>query len=445
MRSIIAAALLLPLLTASVPAAAQPVAPAGDAPRAITLDEAVQLAQQNAPALVQARGALRSSAAQVRRAYAAFAPTLNTSFSSGRQAGATYFQGELVPLRGDPWSFSNSVSASLDIFDGGRRFSEIRRSKAAETSAEAAETTQRYRTALDVKQQYFNALAARELEGAAQRQLQQAEQQLAASTARVRAGAATKSDSLRSVIQVGNARLAVLTARNNQQLANAALTRLVGTDYVVTASPADTLAPEPVVLDSVTLAGMIGQSPAVRQAEAELAASQAAYKSAKSAYLPTLSTSASYSANASSGGFETGNVWLFTGQNPNSKRISFNLSYPIFNQLQRETSITQADVTRRNAEASLRDARLAAQQTLSQVLGSLRLAEERAATQQATVAAAEEDLRVQTERYQLGAATLLDVLTSQTTLNQARAALIQARYDARMAKAQIEALVGQQL
>ena len=99
----------------------------------------------------------------------------------------------------------------------------------------------------------------------------------------------------------------------------------------------------------------------------------------------------------------------------------------------------------RNAEASLRDARLAAQQSLAQALGALRLAQERIAIQQASVVAGEEDLRVQTERYQLGAATLLDVLTSQSTLNQSRVALVQARLDARVAKAQIEALVGREL
>jgi outer membrane protein len=52
---------------------------------------------------------------------------------------------------------------------------------------------------------------------------------------------------------------------------------------------------------------------------------------------------------------------------------------------------------------------------------------------------------VQRQRYQLGASTLLDLLTSQTQLAQARAQLIQARYDARVAKAQIEALIGQDL
>ena len=59
--------------------------------------------------------------------------------------------------------------------------------------------------------------------------------------------------------------------------------------------------------------------------------------------------------------------------------------------------------------------------------------------------AGEEDLRVQQQRYNLGAGTLLDLLTSQITLNTARQALIQARLDARTAKAQLEALVGRDL
>jgi outer membrane protein len=200
-----------------------------------------------------------------------------------------------------------------------------------------------------------------------------------------------------------------------------------------------------VTLENLTLVALLDQAPALQQAQADLAAARAAVKSARAAWLPSLSASYSFSANQSSGAFEPGNLFLIGGQNPNNKRLNFNISYPLFNQLQRETSITQAQVSQRNAEATLRDARLAAQQTLTQALGTLRLAEERASIQDASVAAAEEDLRVQTQRYQLGAATILDVLTSQTTLNQARAALIQARYDSRVAKAQIEALIGQEL
>ena len=65
--------------------------------------------------------------------------------------------------------------------------------------------------------------------------------------------------------------------------------------------------------------------------------------------------------------------------------------------------------------------------------------------QQTNVRASEEDLRVQQQRYNLGASTLLDVLNSQTALVTARQALIQARLNYRNARAQIEAAIGRDL
>ena len=93
----------------------------------------------------------------------------------------------------------------------------------------------------------------------------------------------------------------------------------------------------------------------------------------------------------------------------------------------------------------MRDAQFLATQNLVQYLGNLKTAEQRIRIQVASVAAAEEDLRVQQQRYSLGASTLLDLLTSQSALDASRQALIQARLDARVAKAQIEALVGRDL
>ena len=59
-----------------------------------------------------------------------------------------------------------------------------------------------------------------------------------------------------------------------------------------------------------------------------------------------------------------------------------------------------------------------------------------------SVQAAEEDLRVQQERYRLGASTIVDVLTSQEALDQAEVDVVNARFAYLRAKAQIEALIG---
>jgi outer membrane protein len=426
------------LLVAPIALAAQQ--PGGDGARPIALDEAVHQAQRNAPAAVTARNALRTSAAAVRTAYAQYIPSLSVSGSGSRQGGETFFQGQLVPYRGSPWSFSRGLSANLELFDGGRRWFNLRAAEANVDAADASETAQRYNIALQVKQQYFAVLAARESEAAARRQLEQATEQLKSSTAKVRAGAATKSDSLRSAIQVGNARLAMLTAQNNLRVANAGLTRLVGASDVVTASPADTAEMGRIVLDSAQLTALALDGPSVRQAEAALVAARASKKAAKTPYMPTISSSYSLSGNNTSDTFDWG-----SGRIPKQNSLRFSLNFPLFNNLSREENVMRTSVAEDNAIAALRDAKLAQQQSLVQFLGAFRTAEERVAIQLSSVAAAEEDLRVQQQRYNLGASVLLDLLTSQTTLDQARASLIQARYDARIAKAQVEALVGRDL
>ena len=76
---------------------------------------------------------------------------------------------------------------------------------------------------------------------------------------------------------------------------------------------------------------------------------------------------------------------------------------------------------------------------------ALRSASQRVAVQVASVAAAQEDVRVQQQRYNIGASTLLDLITSQAALATAEQALIQARYDYRIARAQLEALIGRDL
>jgi outer membrane protein len=121
------------------------------------------------------------------------------------------------------------------------------------------------------------------------------------------------------------------------------------------------------------------------------------------------------------------------------------MQFPFFNQGTREEQVVRSRVAEDIAQAQLRDARFLAQQQLVQYLSAFRSAEQRVQIQLASVEAADEDLRVQQRRYSLGASTFLDVLSSQLTLNQARAALIQARFDARVAKAQIETLTGKDM
>ncbi len=439
-------ALLFGAVLVAAPLGAQtPITLPDDNAKPMTLTEAIGEAQRNAPGVVNARGLERNAGAARRSAIGAYIPSLNLTGSSARTQGVQFFQGQLVPLTGNPWNYNNGLATNLVLFDGGQRWQDLNRARATTDVAEATYTQARFDAALQVKQQFYAALAARESEAAAKAQLDQAEQQLKASTARVAAGVATKSDSLRSAIQVGNARLAVLTSQNDLRVANAALTRVVGSTSTVTASPSDTVDAPFTMPTEAELETLISRGPAVMVAEANVAAAKASKKSQRSQYLPTLSMSYNYSYTQSSKAFAGGNLFLIGGNDPNRQNMSFNFSYPLFNQFVREQATVQADVALRNAEAQLRDARLAARANLTTQLRALANSQARVQVQLAAIAAAEEDLRVQQQRYALGASTLLDLLTSQTTLNQARQALIQARFDGRIARAQLSSLIGKEM
>jgi len=433
-RTIIVSLLLLPTIAA---AQGTPDTTA----TSLTLAEAIRLAQQNSPATVQARGTIQTSSASVKQAYSAFLPSFNVSAGTSHQSGDRFdTQGNLVPFIGNPTSYSTGLNANLQLFDGGRRFFDIRKNKADVNAAEASEVTQMYQVGLQVKVQYYNILAARESQGAAQAQIDQATQELNASSLRLRAGAATTSDSLRSVIQLGNARLAFLSAQNNLSLANATLTRLVASPRPVTATLSDTLDQSLVIPSLTELEPLVQKAPLVQQADAELKSAEAAARSTKTAFLPTVNMNFSRGGSGLDPAFGIGDKRYAYNQS-----LNFSLSFPLFNNLNREMSALRASVAEDNAEVTLRDARLQAHETLVQTLGQMTTAREQVNIQTVSVAAGIEDLRVQQKRYELGASTFLDVLTSQTQLDQARTALIRARFDYRVAKAQLEALIGRDL
>jgi len=416
---------------------------APDSARKISLDEAISMAQRNSPDAIQAEGTERTSRAARTSAIGAILPSASFNMGHVIQLGGGVARlnsnGELVAVAQKPTN-TLGVGLSMTIFDGGQKLYDLRTAKSQIEAAEANSVAVKYNLALGVKQQYYAVLAAIESEDAARLQMAQATEQFKTSALKVRAGVATRSDSLRGVIQVGNAQLALITARSNKEAADAALTRLVGSPVPVTADPTSVQENMAALPDSAELAKLAQDGPAVQQAQANVEAAKEATKASKATYLPSLSASYSRSGSGTDPHFRLGDdPFTYSG------RLSFSLSYPIFNNFQREEQVVRAKVSQANAEATFRDQQLAATQLLTQNIGALRGASQRVAVQAASVAAAQEDVRVQQQRYNIGASTLLDLITSQAALATAEQALIQARYDYRIARAQLEALIGRDL
>jgi outer membrane protein len=440
------------LVAAPALAAAQALTQAGDTiPRraavkpdtafhVISLQEALRLTQQNNVAAVQAQGTLRGAQSALRSARAERYPNLSFSMGQNKGGGQRVGPGNTLIDFASKWSYSSGLNTGVTLYDGGTASAHIRQQEANIASAEVAEITTEFNLALQVKQAYNSILAANEQEAAAYAQLDYAEQQFRTSVAKVSAGAATVSDSLRSLVQVGNAQLSLINARNAKRTASAALTHLVGTAYLVTANPADTSDRTMSLVDSAAVTALALNGPVVRQQESSLNAQLASLRASKASYYPTLGLTL--------GGTGSGNSPYGIGSaDPYAKSWSLGVSvnYNIFNRYIRENSVTQADIAVVNAQAQLRDVKLAAQQNILTQYATLRTAEEQIRIDEINIRANEEDLRVQQQRYNLGAGLLLDLLNTQNALVAARRQLISDRLNYRNARAQIESIIGRDL
>ena len=414
---------------------------AAQAPK-VTLSEAIEQAARVQPSVIQAGGSVRTAEARQRTAGGAFLPnfSLNSgigrSFSEGPQR-VDPNTGQVISGNSTNQSITNSISSSVDLFTGFRRGNEKRAANANRDAAEASYLNARNTQQLTTTNQFFDVLAAEHLLQVREASVRRAEEQLKIAVAKLHAGRGIRPDSLRSVVTLGNAQLQLVTARATLATAEANLGRLVGQDGPVGAREDSAFYS---LLPSVDTAGLraeaLAQAPAVKSAEANAASAQAAIKVAKASYFPTLSLSGTMSLNGS-----RANEYDFL----QGRQFNLGLSWPIFNRFQRESNIVSSQVTAENANASAAESRRLVLSNLTAYLASLEAARLRIGISQTSVIAAQEDLRVQQERYRLGAATIVDVLTSQEALDQSEVDLVNARFDYLRARAQISALIGRTL
>jgi outer membrane protein TolC len=406
----------------------------------VTLEEAVHRALTTSPSMVSAQSNVRTAAAAELSASGAFLPTL--AFSSGivRSNQTTVPSPTLSGLTGPAQtSYATGAQASLEIFDGGRRFAASRAAHAVAAAADARLLQERYATALTAKEAFYEVLRANQLIAVAEARIRQAERSRAIAKSRHEAGTTTRSDELRAELELTAAREALLIAREDRQSATLTLGRLVGANGPVDAA-ADTTAvfePKPLALARAELEALAAdQAPLVVAARERGRVAVAEERQARSVYLPSIKAGAQYT---------VANDVILPGAPRDGWQLQLGLSYPIFDGFRREEEITRRSAETTVANAAAADAARLARAEAGRLAGSVAIAEERIALAKSGVSVAAEDLRVIEARYQVGASAILDLITSQLNLVQAETNLITAQFDYLVARAGLEAIVGRDL
>src|SRR3954454_11732264 len=324
---------------------------AADEP-SVTLTEAIRLSERVQPDVVRASASVRTAGASRKSAWGAFLPT----FSAGSSASDFFSEGavRVDPVTGQlaggnttNRSISTSLSANVDLFTGFRRGAEIRAARASEDAADASLVDARFQQALNTTNQFLDALAASQLLGLRQASVRRAEEQLKTSVAKLRAGSATRSDSLRSLVTLGNTQLDLITTQTDLATAEANLARLIGESGRVHATDDSSFY---VVLPPVDTQALRSEaqskSPQVQSAASSATAARASVRASHSAYWPTLALSA----NTGWSGNRATDYQLL-----NQRQVSLALRWSLFDRFDRELTITQREADLDVAEATATD------------------------------------------------------------------------------------------
>jgi outer membrane protein len=423
------------------PAAAQTALPRSvDSTRAVRVDTLLDLPTVLAralavnPAVTLAEENVRTARSEGRVANGAYLPTLGV-VSNAQRSNIMSVAG--APVAPSATAYSTSLLSSIEVFTGGRRGADRSRAQADLGAAEATNVSQRFAVTLLAERAFYETLRGSDLITVATARVSRAERGLKYAQDRVRSGTATRSDELRARLELTAGRQQLIAARDTMQTAAFALGRLVGADGPVGAARPASLDPRPLALsDSEIVRLAVDAAPAVQAAEAGARATAANTRSARSLYAPDVRLA---------GGYNFANQSAIIGAARPGWTIGVGTTFPIFNGFLREDAVTRADAASEVARVAALDARRQVRTESARLVSALRFAEQNIALAGEAVTAAQEDLRVQTERYRAGISTALDRQTSELAVTQAELGLVAARYNYQVTRATLEALVGRVL
>jgi outer membrane protein TolC len=422
--------MVLPLL-AMLQAA--PAVPADTLPQ-VTLAEALEAATQYDPNYVQAAGTV-AEATWVRRAamlvFVLPSITVSADFTSystpSFNFGTNSLSNTIVTARAD---------ARYELFTGGRKVADYQRATADLQGAVANQAGAGFLAAAQTEATFYDVLARKGLVEVAQRRLERAESQLDISRARVLSGAAVQTDSLQVLLELTRARVDLLREAAGLDVARAELGRRAGYSVAVDAVGADTSAalPLPITLEQAVQIAL-DQGPQIRVAEAAARSTAAAVRASRAAYVPWVTLTGSTAAYDSK-------FWPTAADRTSG---SLTISFPIWNNGQREIALARAKAANEVAVAIRDDLQRGALADVSRSYSAYETAAASAELAAEAVVVAQENYRVQETRYRAGAVDIIEFLNGQVDLADAESGLVQARYATRLALAGLEVILGRRL
>jgi outer membrane protein len=393
----------------------------------LSLADVVDLALRNNPVTRASWAQAREAADVLGSTRGQYYPTIDGSASISRtQSPAT-----TTRPAGLRTQYGPTLSLNYLLLDFGGRSASIERARQSLFAANLTHNATLQNTVLQAEAAYFTYMSTVALLGAQRSAIAEAQAALTAAQQRYKVGLATIADVLQAKTALSQEQLNLETIQGNLQAARGGLAAALGLPANLPFDLAPLPSAIPVGTISQTVDSVINDAlrnrPDLAAARAQAAAAAAQIRVARSAELPSFSLGGNAARTFS-------NPKLFAGP---SYDLTLGLSVPIFNGFSHQYDVAAA---RAQAEAISALADQTRQQVVTEVFVSyyaLQTAEQRVATADDLLASAQQSVQVATGRYREGVGSIIDLLTAQTALANARAQQVQSRWQWYTALAQL--------
>jgi TolC family type I secretion outer membrane protein len=407
----------------------------------LSLNDCVNIALENKQTLQSAQLDLKSAKAGKIGAFSNILPSV--SFSGGRNETKYAPTGETdfgnIDLFANQTSYAVGATLRQNIFDGGGWWNRIAQAKNNYAISQQLERQIRTNVIAEVHRAYFQLLKNQQLFEVAKQNLELTEQQVELAQKRFDLGAAKKTDLLKSKVARGTAKSALINQETFLYVAIADLRNAmgrIGDNGEMKIS--DKILPLNSVPDFDEAIDILKENnPGILASEAQLIDAKLRKKLALAVRLPSLSGSISRQAFSTElGGLSDAfkDDWKTT--------TSLNLSFPIFNGMAYSTQSQQAKLAMRKQENDLITIKNDAIVRLESVMGIVNDYFKIIPINEEILESADEDLKLVSERYRLGSASILELLDAQVSVTRARVDLVSSKYDARIQEAYLKAQLG---
>jgi outer membrane protein TolC len=418
----------------------------------LTLQEAIAIGRQSSRIIQLAHAGTQQAEARVGEAESALLPSLQLVAGYQRlQDGTFRLYGidlpGLTPPPVVPDNITLRVGVQQPLFTGFRLQHQAR---AAELRADAAlldEQTTLQDVELAIASSYWSLYQMLRVEEAVNENVTRLRSYREDTQRLVEAGLATRNDALKVEVQLQNALVAQIDARNDVVLArmklNNAMGRPLSTPVTPITEPRDTSAADSLMAlvalrqDSV-LARQAHRLRSDLQASAVLAeAARSSASATRGGYWPQVQLYANYSYLHPNQRYQPV-IPEFLG----SWDVGVNLSFDLWNWGRTTHQAEQADAGVRLAEESLALLRDEVTLDVHRAALTLRRSQEKLGVAELGLQQAEENRRMAADRYREGLATSTDLLDAEAALVQARANLTGAQVEYALAKSRLERAMG---